>query len=439
MNFHDIFREWTDNNAYDKNNYQYNFGVKLEMPLFILNKKIFATMDFQRQTVSSHINNNDDFNISAGRMVSYSLNSSFLLNDDLNKYGIRIKYSGSNNTAGLVVNNYPEDKSNMLASKYFYDLLEPAFGHDINFYFSGNDIGYAFEYCRTVTPSFNAGINVCQEIYNYNPGINYFSSVEKISGEKRLDGLLYFNRFTLGLSSEYKITNFIFRSSISYSIPYFKLNINQQNPVSSDNIILEILNLANGTCNGHSITGGAGVSYQIKESMSADFGMMLFGNNYSGNIKLSSPVLGYEIIPIVHQLNFNFDDNMKNYLFTLCFNHKANNYWNYSIGIDYLHSINDINYNYKVMTEFGIGHGFNQDNYNLILDIYKLNLNATFNIINNVAIKLSFNQYIPVVYTNNNDENKVRQPAQSTSGTASQIVNNWGGSIYGLAIKYNFN
>jgi|GEM_PF-3332222 len=437
MNYHDLYREWSGG-INDKTNYQYDVGLEAKIPFNLFEKNFGLNLDFKKQTFSSIYNSdNNGAKYTGSDWGSYSLNSSLLYDDTSGKLGIRFKYTTGSNSSNLRINQYPEDNTDVLANKYFYSLLEPAFGNDIGFRLTGNEINYALEYNREINSSLNLGFDFYQEINNYDAGINYYSSVEKIEGEKKLSGVLRYNRYTFGLSCEYKLDKFTIRYSAAYSTPLYKLNVNQENLLRQDNVNLEITNLSNGNCNGNGTSAGVGVSYLFNEKISAALSYTLIGNNYTGNLKASTPVLGFEIFPIAHQLNLDFSDLMKNNLFSFEFNQEVNYLWSYSVGIDYLTSNNTIIYNYKILTEFGIGNNKEDETDKLVVDIYKINLETVLNITQSIAVKLLFDQYIPVIQKRGAANIPVQQSPPVSNNQPNK--SNWGGSIYSLSIIYNFN
>ncbi len=435
-NYHDIYREWIgDNNS--KLNYQYDLGLNIKFPVELFKKNISVDLDLQREGLSSLMNNdNDETEFSGKRWGVYSLKSNFLLDERTNKIGLGVKYLYSNNDACLTMNKYPEDKSDALVNKYYYSLLPTAFGKDINYNLKGYEISYALEYYKVVNSSFNIGFNLYQEINNYDAGVNYYSSVEKLKGEKNLSGNIIYDRYTFGFSCEYSLDKFIFRNLTSYSVPEYKLKINQDHLLQKNNVNLEISKLGDGKYTGKSFSTGIGISYSFSNDISADLSYMIIFNKYTGDLFISTPVLGYEILPIAHQVDSDFDDNMRNHLLSFAFNHNVNSTWNYSLGLEYLSSNNNIKYNYKILTEFGFGNTREEKSETLLGDIFRINLRNVLNITDSISLKLSFEQYIPILKKKEGQEETAQQPATETIKSSKK---SWGGSIYSLTLIYNYN
>jgi hypothetical protein len=437
MNYHDVYRAWTVNN--DNNNaiYQYDLGLETIIPLNFFRNNCCLNLNIQRQTLSSAYNSEyKESELSGNNFETYSFNSAFLFDGTPNKVGVRMNYATGTNRVNLKINQYPEDTTNALLNKYFYDLLEPAFGNDIKFDVTGNEINYALEYSRAVNASFNFGFNFYQEIQNYDAGINYYSNVEKIEGFKNPSSLFHSNRYTLGFSCEYKTNKFILRSLVTYSVPYYRLTVNQDRSLKNNNVNLEILNLTEGSCNGKGNSVGVGISYLLQQNISANISYTYIRNTYSGNLRASTPVLGFEIIPIAHQLSLGFDDTMNNNLFSFEFNHGIYSIWNYSIGIEYLTSDNSIRYNYKILTEFGIGDTKEETNERIVVGLYKIDIKTSIAITKYFGLKLLCNQYIPVIKRSNNEGNTSGQTFLSSE---TNNKHTWGGSIYSFSLFYNFN
>jgi len=438
-NYHDVFREWGGNNDNNKTIYQYDFGLETEIPINLFKKNCCLNLSFLKQTfLSAYNSENKEAEFVGSHFGAYSFNSNLLFDETPDKVGLRIKYSTGINSLKLRINQYPESETDALLNKYFYNLLEPAFGKDIRFDLAGDEINYAIEYNRILNSSFNFGFNFYQEMNDYDIGINYYSSIAAIEGLKKLYGLLQFNRYTFGSSCEYRMNNFIIRVLATYSVPFYKLMIDQNSSLIKDSVNLEIKKLSDGSCNGKGRSFGVGISYLITQNMAINISYTFIQNNYYGKLYASTPVLGYEIfLPIAHQLNMNFDDKMNNNLFSFVFNHSVSSIWNYSIGMEYLTSDNSVHYNYKI-TEFGIGITKEESDYNGSVFLYKFNVNTMLNITNNIGVKLLFDQYIPIIKKRGGE---VNIPSQSLPPSEIDKFdkNKWGGSIYSLSLFYNFN
>ncbi len=436
-NYHDIYREWIgDNNS--KSNYQYDLGLNIQFPVELFEKDISVDLGFQREGLSSYINSNYDATEFFGRKWGvYSLKSNFLVDEETNKIGLGIKYSYGNNAACMTINKYPEDKSDALANKYYYSLLATAFGKDINYNLKGYEISYALEYNKVVNPSFNFGFNLYEETNNYDTGINYYGNVEKLEGGKNLSGNIFYCRYTFGFSCEYNFNKFIFRNLTSYSVPEYKLKINQDHLLQKNNVNLEISKLGDGKCTGKGLSTGIGVGYSFSNKITADVSYMIVFNKYTGDLFLSTPVLGYEILPIAHQVNADFSDNMRNHLLSFVLNHNVNSLWNYSVGLEYLSSNNNIKHNYKILTEFGFGNTREKNSEIIVGDIFRINLGNVFNISSSISLKLSFEQYIPILKKKEGREG-TQQPTEPAIETIKSSKKSWGGSIYSLTLIYNY-
>ena len=439
MNYHDIYREWTPGNGNSKTNYQYDMGIETEFPLKIFKRNFGLNLNLKKQIHSSTYSTKyNEAEFSGKNWEIYSVRGSINWEDTTHRAGISIKYTAGNNNAGLKINRYPSVGTDEFMNKYFYGLLEPAFGKDIEFSFNTNEINYAIEYTRILSRNFNLGVNFYSETNQYDLGINYYGNVEKIEGWKNLNGFLKFNRYSFGITCEYRIKKFIFRSLTSYSVPDYKLNINQDNLLSKDNVNLEISNLSMGDCSGRGIASGAGISYTFNGNISADLSYTLIRNNYSGYLKASTPVLGFEILPIAHQFLDDFDLKMNNNLFSLDINHDVNGIVNYLISFSYLTSLNKVNYHYNLITEFGFGSNKENQNTVFTIDLYKISLDAEIKVSNGLAVNFLFDQYIPVI-KGSGSTGKISGQSSPPSSSDKSNVNNWGGSIYGFSVVYNFN
>ncbi len=438
MNYHDIYRERTDGGG-NKSNYQYDMGFEAEFPLKLFKNNFGLNLNLKKQILSSAYGTKyNEAGFSGKNWDIYSLNGCILWDDTANKAGISIKYTAGDNSANMKINRYPSGGDDETMNKYFYDLLETAFGKDIWFSLNNNEINYALEYNRFIGRDFNMGINIYKETNRYDLGINYYGNVEKIEGSKNLNGSMKFDRYSLGLTCEYMLNKFIFRSLISYSVPNFELSINQNHLLAKDNVNLEISNLSSGKFSGRGIAAGVGISYSFSGNISTGLSYTFIRNNYSGRLKASTPVLGFEILPVAHQFLNNFDLQMNNNFFSLDFNHDVSGIWGYRISFTYLNSLNKVNYHYNLITEFGFGSDKSDQKASGKIDIYKICLGTELKITNYIALNLLFDQYVPVIKRNGPAGEAQSQPVPSGSPDKSN-VNNWGGSIYGFSVVYNFN
>jgi len=366
--YHDTYREWIENDK-AKTNYQYDLGLELKLPINFFGKKMHIDLGAQKLTNSSVINSEyKEAEFSLKNWSAYSINGNFLLDESTNKIGLNIKYLFGDNDADLRINKYPEDYTDGLVNKYFYSLLEPAFGREIKFSLKGYAFSYALEYTRIINPTLNFGVSLYSENNNYDAGINYYSSVEKLEGSKNLSGLLSYTRYTLGFSCEYSQDKFILRNLITYSVPRYKLLVDQEQLLKKNNVNLEISNLGDGRCSGNGLSCGIGVGYSLSGNISAVISYTMIWNNYSGSLQGSTPVLGFDILPVAHQLDSDFNDKMKNHLLSFVFNQEFSSTWKYSFGLEYLSSNNSINYDYKIITEFGFGNLKEKSSYILLGD-----------------------------------------------------------------------
>ena len=437
MRYHDVYRGWNDENGGGKTVYQYDLGLETAFPVVLLNNDCRIDAGFQRQTFSSdYSSEHKEIEFSGNNFQTYSFDGAFLFDGVRDKIGVRVNYAAGRNRENLKINQYPSDTADALLEEYFYSLLEPAFGSMVDFDITGRAVNYALEYRRIVSASLTLGLNFYQEIDGENAGIEYYSSVEKIAGWKNLSGLFRLNRCSGGLTCEYTMNNFVFRSSAAFSAPSYTLTIDQNGSVQGGGVNLEILKLADANCTGTGASFGAGVSCAIGSGMSAGLGYTYIRNTYTGQVYASTPVLGFEIIPIAHQLNVNFDDKMNNNLFSFTWKHAVSSLWNYSLSIEYLSSNNDVAYDSKVSTEFGIGGTKEESGDYIVVDLYKIDVQTSVNISKTTGLKFFCTQYVPVVKTSTHENNGAEHTP--ISGT----VNNQrsrGGTIYGLSVFYNFN
>jgi len=437
MNYHDVYREWVGNDPNDKTLYQYDVGLEVEAPMTLFSNNANVRLGFLRQTFSSmYTGEHHEAAFTGATPGTYSFGGALMFDGTPDKAGLRINYTTGTNRALINISQYPQDNTDPLLNTYFYDLLEPAFGNEIRSDVTEHEVSYALEYNRTITPSLNVGLNFYHEIDNDDFRINYYSSVQRITGSKTLDGSLLFKRYTLGCSCEYRFDRFILRSLATYSIPRYQLAIDQNHSLQSNNVTLEILHLSDGSCDGKGAGIGAGFSYCLKEGMSAGLSCTFIRNSYSGALNGSTPVLGFAILPIAHQLKTDFDDRMANALFSFVFNHEVSSRWKYSIGGEYLTSGNSIHYNYKILTEFGIGNTKEDNSAFWVVNIYKLDITSTVHITDKLGATVLFEQYIPVI-TNSANEGGSVNPSPSVE-TRTLETHHWGGSVYHLAFFWKF-
>jgi len=438
MRYHDIYREWTVNKNKTKN-YQYDFEIMSRIPITLFTKKLNLYADFGSQTFSSFYrseNNGTEFNVKT--LKTYSINGGLLYDDTTYKIGLRIKYSHGVSDPEFQVNLFPEDKEDALLNKYFYNLLEPSFGKNIYFNIKENEINYAFEYYTTLYPYLNIGFNLYREINDHDIKINYYSSVEKIEGKKHLNGLIKSDRYSAGFSSEFIFNKLKLRFLTNYSIPKYGLSIDQDDIVRKNDVDLEISNLTDSYCDGKGTNFGVGATFALNNKISINISYTRSFNDYSGKLNSSTPVLGFEIIPIAHQLNIAFDDYMKNYQLVFEFYHIINNMWNYSFNFEYLNSTNNIKYDYKILTLFGIGNSKEQETDLISAELFKIDLKTIFKITDYLAVKLEFEQYVPIITNNDKKENITgnNEPANEQNNLYKK---KWGGSIYNISLMFNFN
>lgn len=222
---------------------------------------------------------------------------------------------------------------------------------------------------------------------------------------------------------------------MAISVPACKLSINQSNSVVRDSVELEIKNICNARCNGSGFSLGAGISYDLKEVLTVNLGYWLIINKYSGSLMGSTPVLGFEVLPIAHQLQFEGEDNMQNHLITFGLKHKASGLWSYALNIDYMNSNNKIFSSYKLLSLFGIGSSRESIRKLINLGLYKVELKSEFTVTQNFGVALSFRQYIPVMPKSDSQV----KTATTNSGQGHSNKNVWGGSLYCLTLNYKFN
>lgn len=437
MSYHDIYREQASGNGGSKKNSMYNTGLESEFPLKVFQNNFKLNLQFRRNTFSSFYNSKNNEAVFTGTdWNTYTAAAGLLFDDDANKFGITLKYSAGNYDADLKINDYSGTGTNLLADRYFYDLLEPAFGNDIRFKIRANGFNYALEYIREVSRYINLGIYLYQEINNYKSDIKYYGSVETLEGEKVLTDLFEYNRYVFGLTLEYKIGDFVFRSAPAYSIPDYRLNINQDRLMSKNNVCLEISNLSKGYINGAGTTVGLGVLYKMGKSIFADISYSWIRNHYTAELAAGTPVLGFEILPIAHQLRSSFNDKMINNLFSLGFNHNIGNRWGYSVNIEYLNSYNKVDLFYKILTEFGFDNSSELQKTDWNIEIYKIDLQTHLFITENIGIKILFAQYIPVLKSKDSNPGINEAPAGREAGNSKGQSR--GGSTYSVSLIYNF-
>ncbi len=433
-NYHDLYREWGRENEISFS--QSTAGMKADIP-FGRGQTFFSSSvsGYMHRNVSSYSGKHNEVELSDNLRDGYTVQGDIAMKGDRDKTGVRVQYSDGTGNIFMNVRQYPTSTSSSTANSYFYDLLEPAFGKTMSFNLSGGEVDYSLEYIRLLSSYFSLGINYYQEIDNYHTGIDYYSRVEQIAGPKKLDGTLHRNRYTLGLTGEYTLADITVRSSVGYSVPYNRLRLEQNTSVQENNVNLEIFHLSSGEMKGEGVCFGAGLMYRFAEDIKAGLSYRFFRNRYSGYLDASTPVLGYELLPIAHQLDAGFTDAMKNHILTFVFNHYVSYFWLYSCEIEYMYSDNTIHDRYDIMAEFGIGSSKEDGMEHIVLHIFKLDLSTVMNVTTNVGIRLSYNQYIPIV---KNLTPKVDMGGPPSPGGEQTTTHKktWGGTLVGLSLIY---
>lgn len=184
--FHDIFRQWNMSHGNNQSNYQSDMGIAVKMPARVSHKDFNLFIEMQRTALYS--DNNSEYKstqFSGKNCDSYMVKCCLQHRQNPDSYGLSVEYTTGKNEVGLKIDKYPQNITDALQKRYFYNLLEPAFGNLINFSLSGHELNYALEYIKEFSPSFDLGVNFCHNSCGYSAGIKYFSRVERIEGEKK--------------------------------------------------------------------------------------------------------------------------------------------------------------------------------------------------------------------------------------------------------------
>ncbi len=433
--FHDIYRERVGDRTTSLS--QFDVGIDAKVPLSYFNKNFFLQTTIEEEHFSYRRNSSyRGIDYTGIDLQTISFKNILLFQGESDNIGFIVAFNNGTKSSNVTINEYPSPQGGGMEDTYFYNLLEPAFGKYISFELERYIFEFGIEYTRDIDTNLNIGFQLHRTLNDYPVGIQYLSRVEQIGGEKQLDGGFRYEDYTMGGIAEYRFYPFVFRARAGISLPDLTLDIHQNTSIQSNNVNLEMLRLLEGGFKGTGYNTGLGLTAFLTDEIKASASYAFIKRGYSGQIFASTPVLGFEILPIAHQLDVTFEDNMNTDYFSLLLNHTLSETWEYSFRLEYFTSANNVLYTSKILTEFGIGNN-KEDNKELITaDCYSLGLQTRFNVMNNIGLNISFDQIIPVLNQERSGVEQTIEPPPA-SGQNELETSKWGGSLYSISLYYH--
>jgi hypothetical protein len=434
INYNDVYREWKGSES-QYAVFQYGSKLGIRIPFWIKSRPSYFSMRFTNSYLSFFDKvATDDVDFSFSVWPVYTFGVTLAVTAERHKYGVSFDLGRSIYESSLQLKKFPKAENDDLLNRYFYDLLEPTFGRKIDFWFSTWQYSFSGEYFYEFIKGNFIGINVSKSSMSNTTDFNYLNSTEKIAGQKFYKMPLNVDNTSLNLSNEMKIENLSIRFDAGYDFTNIETDINAQNPTKSGDIYLEFLNLGESSFKGKTFKGGLGMSWN-DVSKEISVAHTITRTRIKGNGSATTPVLGFEILPIAHRFAGLFDVDIKSSSYQLSFNHKIFSNFSYSVFADYLNTDSELFFDNEANIEFGIGNYKYTEKLVYNIKLYKLELETTINILKKWSIISRINQLIPDV-----EKQEKKKPVASPGPPKKKGIRKRlrGGTFYNIGLIYSF-
>jgi hypothetical protein len=430
--YNDIFREWKDNLPLISI-HQSGAGIGFRYPFKWLNTRALYTAGISARYFrfkDYHKSRDIEFNISS--FPTYSITNTLVFKNTKHQFGLNIVLVRGSNNNKMTINKFPHDEDADV-NTFFFDLLEPTFGDEIFIRAINHQWALLAEYSFAISGQLKSGISIGTEAIRDNYNFSYFNSTEKISGFKKFKAPLKSDKFIATLSQQYLVHLFTFTSSFSYSTQESHFQADALNPTKSEELYLEFKKLGKSDFSKESLSAGLGTSIPLSGSIKMAATWRLVNNTFNGEADFTTPVLGFEILPIAHQFVGTYTGNTLVNFFQMNYAHQINPSFQFQILAEYLTSTAKINYDALAKMEFGLGENPEKDKLDYMVDIYKVALKMEFKLDQKWTIYPNIIQIVPDIVKK---KKKKTMPKPEPKIRVKRSA--WGGTFYNLVFQYNF-
>lgn len=430
--YHDIYREWVNDKLILSLD-QYDVETMILFPLSYCTNPGIISMKFNYSNFSFEDHESkDDADASITHWPLYSVSGVTGFRLSRHRFGLSWLAAYGETQSEVFIKKYYHDPDDDLINHYFYDLLYPTFGEKIEFKPIHKQFEFSGEYIFAFNDQINIGLLLNKQWIRNKYRIAYLNSTPRLAGEKKLEAHLNGDVYKLHWMNEFIYKPLVIRTEIGYEESNILFKLKAINPSKSGDIYIDIRELADSSLSSEKIGGGLGFSWGIGENTDLSISIATGKNSIRGQGEFKTPVLGFELLPIAHQFEGEFDADIKSWSYHLGWKHQLRECIGYHINLGYINSKGVLTYDNLAKMEFGIGTSRFKDKLQYRLNIYQGVLSFNYKICKNYILTANIKQIIPDI------KERKKEAIPSEPSKKRKKRNYWGGTIYTIGLKYNF-
>jgi len=378
-------------------------------------------------------NNNRDVQYHVSDFPTNYFTNSIHLN--FNKHSVGLLFSTVFGSGGLAlkINHFPKDAEDELLNRYFFNLIKPTVGekidYDIRFRQYSLFLEHRYKLLKNIYTTTQLGKGITRDALDF----SYYTSTAGIRGRKNFTGPLHASRSFVSLGFQMCYKSLKFSPFLFYNQGERTYNVKAANPVKSGLIYLEFHELGKSSFNYRSSGAGIGISGILPGSVSAEGFLTLGRKELEGSADFTTPVLGFEILPIAHQFDGSYEGEMPVFMIQSQFNKSINRSVTLGLLAEFFKSELDLKYHTNAEMEFGIANKKQSGLKTYLVNIYKLGLISSLRISGKWSVSPKIIQILPDI-----KEVKKKRPSAKPPVSGKRKKNAWGGTFYELGILYYF-
>ncbi|MFH1525249.1 MAG: hypothetical protein ABIG69_01160 [Bacteroidota bacterium] len=395
-NFENIYKEF---NAGDLlfSVQQYGYSAQFASLFNLLGKNFRAAFSAGNQFFAlKQKTGSGDFKINDFVISDYFFEGSLGTVFGKNKFGIAAAYGFADNKNGFSILEFPHNTTDARLNKYFYDLLLPTFGNNIDLSSEFEKYSVAGEYFFELNKLFGAGLKLSYSKDTEDYLFSYDNTTKKLEGRKHVLAPYSTEDYSTQFFTRLNFSEVQLRLLGGFSQSTSSLPITPLNPTKKGDIYLDMTDLGGISLNREGINFGFGMDYSFNQNIQCTLSNMTVFDKWDGDGAVFTPVLGFNFLPIGHSMSGNITAEFITNNFQLDFLHKLSNRFRYEINVGVLTTDIRAKINGNAQLEFGIKDYSLDEKNNYFGNIYKLCISPEINIYSNVYLVYSFSQYVPV-------------------------------------------
>ncbi len=432
--YHDIYREWLNDKLILSAD-QYDANTTIIIPFRFRENPSIISLKFNYSSFSFEDHEKkDDADVSIKHWPLYAVSGMTGIRLSKHRLGLSWLAAYGETQSEIFIKKYYHDPEDDLINRYFYDLLYPTFGQKIEFKPAYKQFEFSGEYIFSFNDQINIGLLLNKQWIRNKYQIAYFNSTSRLAGEKKLEAHLDGDIYKLHWINEFIYKPLVIRTDIGYEESSILFNLNAVNPSKSGDIYIDIRELADSSLSSEKLGAGLGVAWGIDETKDLSLSIARGKNSIHGQGEFKTPVLGFELLPIAHQFEGEFNVDINSWSYHLDWKHQLRECVGYNIHLGYIDGKGVLIYNNLAKMEFGIGTSRFKDKIQYQINMYQAGLSLSYMICKKYFLTANIEQIIPDI--KERKEEKEAMPSEQPQKRKKRSY--WGGTIYSIGLQYYF-